>query len=108
MTQQRITRSSILPLAEDYRVSEAFADFCAGLNVVNGNVHITFASIVTDHSEEPAPARRVVSARVVLPVAGAVELRDLLTQLMDALSAQGTTIPQSSAPTVVTPLRKPR
>jgi hypothetical protein len=108
MAQQRITRTSVLPLAEDFRVREIFADFCAGLNVVNGNVHITFASIVADHSEEPAPSRRVVSARIVLPVAGAVEFRDLLIQLMDALAAQGTSLPQSSAATVVTPLRKPR
>ena len=108
MAQQRITRSSILPLAEDVRVRETFADFCAGLNVVNGNVHITFASVVADHSEEPAPSRRVVSARIVLPVAGAVEFRDLLTQLIDALAAQGANIPEASAPTVVTPLRRPR
>src|SRR5437879_3682099 len=98
MTQQRITRSSILPLTEDFRINEIFADFCAGLNVVNGNVHITFASIVADHSEDPAPSRRVVSARIVLPVAGAVELRDLLIQLIDALAAQGTKIPQLSVP----------
>jgi hypothetical protein len=108
MTQQRITRSSILPLAEDFMVREIFADFCAGLNVVNGNVHMTFASIVADHSEDPAQSRRVVSARIVLPVAGAIEFRDLLSQLMDALAAQGTSLPQSSAPTVVTPLRRPR
>lgn len=108
MAQQRITRASILPLVEDYGVREMFADFCAGLNVVNGNVHMTFASVVADHSEEPAPARRVVSARITLPVAGAVELRDLLIQLMDALAAQGANIPEPSASTVVTPLRKPR
>jgi hypothetical protein len=105
MSQQRITRSAILPLAEDLRVQSIFADFCAGLNVVNGNVHMTFASVVADHSEEPAPSRRIVSARLVLPIAGVVELRDLLGQLLDALAAQGASIPQTSAPTVVTPLR---
>jgi hypothetical protein len=108
MTHQRVTRSTILPLADDTSVKDIFADLCAGLNVLNGNVHFTFAAVVADHSEEPAPSRRVVSTRVVMPIAGAVELRDLLTRLTDALAAQGADASQLSAATTVTPLRKPR
>lgn len=101
---QRINRPAILPLTDDPTVKETFADSCAGLNLLNGNVHITFASVVADHSDERAPSRRVVSGRVVMPVAGAAELRDLLTQLMDAVAAQEGSA-RRPAVTVVTPLR---
>ena len=104
---QELTRPAVLPLTDDVTVKDVFADSCAGLNVLNGNVHITFASIIADHSEKSAPSRCVVSARIVMPIAGAAELKDLLTQLVDALAAQGIGA-QPSAPTVVTPLRRPR
>ena len=108
MPQQRIRRTAVLPLSDDPNVKNVFADFCAGLNVLNGNVHITFASVVADHSEEPAPSRRIVSARIVLPIPGIVEMRDLMTELLDALAAQGVEIPRAGGSTVVTPLRRPR
>jgi hypothetical protein len=108
MSQQRIMRSPIQPLEEDLSVKNSYADFCAGVNFVNGNVHVTFASVVADHSDEPATSRRVVSARVVLPISGILELQNLLAQLMDALAAQGVNIPHAPAPTVVTPIRTPR
>ena len=105
---QKIHRPTILPLTEDMTVKDVFADSCAGLNVLNGNVHVTFASVVADHSEGRAASKRVVSARVVMPVAGAVELRDMLTQIIEALADQGESLPQASKSTVVTPLRPPR
>ena len=104
---QRIARPAISPLADDLTVRNAFADSCAGLNVLNGNVHMTFASVIADHSQEGVPSRRLVSARVVMPVAGAAELRDLLKQLLEMLAAQGVSVPEASASTVVTPLKRP-
>src|SRR5713101_9878070 len=60
------------PLIDDVTVKDSFGDFCAGVNFVNGNVHITFASITADHSMgDPVPQRRVVSARVVIALPGA-------------------------------------
>jgi hypothetical protein len=56
---------------------------------VHGNLHITFASVTADHSTQQTPAKRIVSARMVMPIIGAIELRDLLTQLIEALTAQG-------------------
>jgi hypothetical protein len=95
-----------LPLIDDVTVKDSFADFCAGINFTNGNVHITFASITADHSRgDPSPQRRVVSARVVISLAGAIELRDLLTRIIEALTAQGIVVPTPSSPTVVTPSR---
>jgi hypothetical protein len=106
MPKPKFSRPTMLPLKDDTSVKEVFAEYSAGLNVLNGNVHITFASVVADHSEEPAPSRRIVSARVVMPIAGAAELRDLLAQLLDAMSAQDGNGPPPTAPTTVTPFRK--
>jgi hypothetical protein len=50
---------------------------------------MTFASVTADHSANLASSKRIVSARIVMPIIGAIELRDLLTQLIDALTEQG-------------------
>jgi hypothetical protein len=92
-----------LPLIDDVTLKDAFADFCAGLNFAHGNLHMTFASVTADHSIDDAPPRRIVSARIVMPITGAVELRDLLTQVIDALTAQGVIVPETPSPTVMTP-----
>lgn len=106
MRKPRFSRPTILPLKDDMSVKEVFADHCAGLNVLNGNVHITFASVVADHSEDPAPSRRIVSARVVMPIAGITELRDILGQMAEALSTEDRNEPPPTTPTTVTPFRK--
>jgi hypothetical protein len=68
---------------------------------------MTFASVTADHSADQAPTRRIVSARIVMPITGAIELRDLLTQLIDALTAQGVIVPETSSPTMVMPPGRP-
>jgi hypothetical protein len=80
---------STLQLVDDPAVKDVFAEFCTGLNFVHGNVHMTFSSITADHSSHRASSKRVVSARIVMPIVGAIELRDMLTQIIDALTAQG-------------------
>jgi len=67
---------------------------------------MTFASVTADHSSPRASSKRVVSARIVMPIIGAIELRDLLTQLIDALTAQGV-ITAESTPTIVVPPGRP-
>jgi hypothetical protein len=42
-----------------------------------------------------------------MPITGAIELRDLLTQLIDALTAQGVIVPETSSPTMVMPPGRP-
>ena len=101
------TDRSALPLIDDVTVKDVFTDFCTGLNFVHGNLHMTFASVTADHSADQAPTRRIVSARVVMPITGAIELRDLLTQLIDALTAQGVIVPETSSPTMVMPPGRP-
>jgi hypothetical protein len=92
-------------LVDDVTVKDAFCDQCAGLSFANGNVHLTFVSLTPDHGSDPSPSRRVVSARLVMPINAVVELRDNLTRLIDLLRAQGaiTTVP--IPPTVVNPER---
>jgi len=96
-----------LPLIDDPTVKDVFAEFCTGLNFVHGNLHMTFASVTADHSLPQAPSKRIVSARIVMPITGAIELRDLLTQLIDALTEQGVVIPETPLPTIVTPPGRP-
>jgi hypothetical protein len=93
------------PLVDDPTVKDTFSDQCAGLSFANGNVHLTFVSVTADHSSDPSPSRRVVTARLGMPINGAMELRDNLTALIDLLQAQGaiTTVP--IPPTVVNPGR---
>lgn len=92
-----------LPLIDDPTVKDVFAEFCTGLNFVHGNLHMTFASITADHSSPQAPSKRVVSARIVMPITGVIELRDTLTHLIDALIEQGVIVPE--APLLVPPGR---
>jgi hypothetical protein len=77
------------PLAEDIRVKDAFADDCAGVAFVHGTIHLTFTSTTADHSRDPAPSKRIVSARLVLTPNAMMELADLLAKMTAALTAQG-------------------
>jgi hypothetical protein len=96
-----------LPLVDDVKVKDVFAEFCTGLNFVHGNLHMTFVSVAADYSSPQAPSKRIVSARIVMPIIGAIELRNLLTQLIDALTEQGVIIPETPLPTIVTPPGRP-
>ena len=68
---------------------------------------MTFASVTADHSAPQTASKRIVSARIVMPIIGAIELRDLLTQLIDALTEQGVIIPETPLPTLVMPPGRP-
>ena len=89
------------PLVEDVTVKDAFADFCIGISLVGTNLHMTFGSVTADHTKPTAPSTRVVSARLVLALPGAVELKDLLTQIIDSAAKQG--LIRAAAPIVVAP-----
>ena len=96
-----------LPLIDDLTVKDVFAEFCTGLNFVHGNLHMTFASVTADHSASQAASKRIISAQIVMPIIGAIELRDLLTQLIDALTEQGVVITETPLPILVTPPGRP-
>jgi hypothetical protein len=62
-----------------------------------------FQQINTSHQ---ASSKLVVSARIVMPMIGTIELRDLLSQPIDALTAEGVIISESP-PTAVMPPGRP-
>jgi len=96
-----------LPLVEDLTVKEALAEFCTGLNFVHGNLHMTFASVTADDSASDALSKRIVSARIVMPIIGAIELRDFACPAHRCAHRAGVIIPETPSPTVVTPRVRP-
>jgi hypothetical protein len=42
-----------------------------------------------------------------MPIIGAIERRNLLTQLIDAVSEQGVIFPETALPTILTPPGRP-
>jgi hypothetical protein len=67
---------------------------------------MAFASVPADHSSHGALSKRVVSAQL-MPIIGSIELRDLLTQLTDALTVRGVIMPEPASPTVFVPPGRP-
>jgi hypothetical protein len=95
------------PYVEDLTIKDSFADGCAGLTFSNGNLHATFITITADHSQDPAPLKRVVSARIVMPIGAAIELRDTITSLLEKLIQQGLITIASSGATPSVPTGRP-
>jgi hypothetical protein len=69
---------------------EVFAAEAVGLFLHLGNIHITFAGPRSDYGATPAPINRVVMGRLVMPLAGANSLRQLLADFLDRMKAQAT------------------
>ena len=91
------------PIIDDRTVKDSFAEECAGIHVAGPNMHLTFVSYTADHTEDPAPTRRVVALRVVIPIPGAIGLRDLLTHVIDTLTQRGAIVSEPTPPTIITP-----
>lgn len=92
-------------IENDVTVANSFADGCVGISIHNGNLHITLFSVVVDHTKTPAVFRGTVSHRVVMPIKGAIELRDTLTRMIDLVGAPGSAVPPLSTPSATTPAR---
>jgi hypothetical protein len=85
--------TNITPVHNDDRIPEHYVDGPIGVNLFNGNLHITFATIRTDHSTKPSPQYRQVTLRLVIPLAGAVDLQSHISRIISLLQAQGTIQP---------------
>jgi hypothetical protein len=107
MAMEQDSDLATLPLIDDPTVKDVFAEFCTGLNFVHGNLHMTFAAVTADHSAPQAASKRVVSALIVMPIIGAVELRDLLGRLIDTLAEQGVIAPEIPSPILMTAPGRP-
>ena len=77
------------PLRNDDQILEHYVDGPVGVNFLNGNMHITFATLRSDHSVDPAPPYRQVSLRLVIPLAGGIDLQNHIAGMMTVLQQQG-------------------
>lgn len=81
--------SSTHPIAEDLFSPEVYADAAAFFALKSGNIiSITFSSMRYDNSSFPdsSTTKNVIIGRLVMPVAGAI---DLIDSLNDYLIKQG-------------------
>lgn len=69
-----------------------------GASFFNGNLHITFATLRTDHSIDPASQYRQTTLRLIIPLAGAVELQNTISGILSMLQAQGVVQPIMPGP----------
>ena len=86
------------PLRNDDRVIEHYADAPVGVNFFNGNLHITFMTLRTDHTSEPSPQYRQVTFRLVMPLAGAMDLQKSIGSIISILQSQGVIQPVMPGP----------
>jgi hypothetical protein len=84
-----IVSSSLPPLKDDVNILERYVDTLVGINFTNGIFNITFATVRTDHSVEPATKHRHITARLVLPLAAAAQLQTSIGKILATLRAQG-------------------
>lgn len=82
---------------DDAHAPEVFADSCAGIFFLNGNIRLTFFSSRVDHSTTPGPINNVVVGRLILPLAAAENLRLFLEEYLPKVTAQNAP-PQAPAP----------
>jgi hypothetical protein len=67
---------------------EVFADAATGIAFLGGNIRLTFESLRVNHVTTPGPVNRVVMARLVMPIAAAEALQQLLSEYLGKLKAQ--------------------
>ena len=77
------------PVRENDQIPEHFADAPIGVNFLNGNLHITFATLRSDHTTDPPSQHRQVTLRLVMPLAGVIDLQNSIAGLMSLLQQQG-------------------
>jgi hypothetical protein len=77
------------PVVDDPSAPEVFTDNLVGLAFNQGNVNMTFATVRADHSKTPASNHRKITVRLVMPIATAAVLHQLLGQTIQDLEAKG-------------------
>ena len=85
---QTISMPPLPPLRNDDQVLEHYADGPVSMIFLNGNL-ITFATLRADHAQDPAVRYRQVTLRMVLPLAGAIDLQNQIAGMMALLQQQG-------------------
>lgn len=81
------------PTKNDDFVTEQYVDGPVGVNFVNGNMHMEFYTLRTDNTQAPPAQYRKVTMRMVIPLAGAVEVQGAIGSILNALQKQGVVKP---------------
>lgn len=77
------------PLVDNNDARDFFGDGFAGFTMSNGNVYLTFTVLRADHSKTPPTHVRKVTSRLVLPLAAAMEMNNMLSQVFANMERQG-------------------
>jgi hypothetical protein len=86
---QEMPTPMLPPLRSNDEVAEHYADGPIGVDYFGGNLHITFFTIRSDHSVNPVKQYRQVTSRLVVPIAGAIDLQNTIANLISTLRQQG-------------------
>jgi hypothetical protein len=78
------------PLVSGDESLEQYADGIAECTFLNGVLHLSFWTLRTDATSEPARYYRKVTTRLVLPIAGAMELAERIGKMVARLETTGT------------------
>jgi hypothetical protein len=73
-------------LRENEDIVEQYADGIAECTFLNGVLHISFWTLRTDCAAEPPKYYRKVTTRLVLPIAGTMELQERITKMLKVLA----------------------
>ena len=73
-----------------------FADAVTGSFLFSGVLRLTFERLCIEHSTSPGPANRVVIGRLVMPLAAAENLRDMLIKWIENYKANPSGPPQGA------------
>lgn len=77
-----------IPLVDNPSARELYADEAVGFFISENLLRITFANARVDHGVAPAAKSRVVSGRVILPLAAAEALQKGLADFISQLKGQ--------------------
>ncbi len=81
-------KRSKLPILNNPLAPEMYADNVLGYYLVNNTMRFTFTTTRFDHLTNPGIPSRVVTGRLVIPIAEAENFRKLLTAIIDNTKSQ--------------------
>lgn len=87
MTKSPIQKHAPLPLIDNPSAPDLFADEVVGFLIANNTMRLTLASAKADHTSHPGTTTRVVTGRLVMPLAAAERFHKLLTTIIDNMKS---------------------
>lgn len=87
MAKFPLQKPAQLPLIDNPSAPDLFADDVVGFLLVNNTMRITFASAKADHTSNPGITSRVVTGRLVMPLAAAERFHKLLATIIDNMKS---------------------